>query len=578
MTVPNTFASGTLISASKVNENFSALDAKLAETVSVKDFGAVGNGVSNDAAAFVLADALGTTVFVPFGTYVIGSSITLNSDYVFAQGAVLSIGNGVTVTFNGNVQAAPRRIFTCTGTGAVAFNPAKTAAGYAEWWGATVNDPSAATTNVTAINAAIVALRKVQLLAGTYWTNARIYIGVGYRELCGVGEHYDGVSNLNATRILCTSATSNVLVIGPDVYPGSVNAMPEGVCVHDLLVDRSVAPDVGAEATGLRVQYLLRSYVSRVRSEQSIYSFRYFGTVYCKIDDCDAFRSVAGVNGTDKYYGHYIDGGANIGLNGGNASIYLNRCVATIGGISIANSNGFYCDQKFTDTFIIEPETAGTAIGINVQGNANNASLNYQNTNMQIVSPVVDAFTTAGIYFQNVNNFGSAEVLGGYYAPAAGATAALWIRESQGVTIIGGQMLMGVAPACRGAYLVSSVACRISPIILEAGSNGAVVLDGVTSCEIKPDVKNRSTTCSVAVQLFSTNQANIIEPLVSGGANLVSLGVQVVGTADNRNEYRCTGLNSGCIAAGSANKLVRNGVQITATGLSGTNLVSGVMT
>jgi hypothetical protein len=48
--------------------------------VNVKDFGAVGNGVTNDAAAFAAAIAAvastGQTIYVPAGTYIIGSALT----------------------------------------------------------------------------------------------------------------------------------------------------------------------------------------------------------------------------------------------------------------------------------------------------------------------------------------------------------------------------------------------------------------------------------------------------------------------------------------------------------------------
>jgi len=57
------------------------LDAKIRETVSVKDFGAVGNGVSDDSAAFQAAvnAAIDTTgeVFVPAGSYLIGTSVDI---------------------------------------------------------------------------------------------------------------------------------------------------------------------------------------------------------------------------------------------------------------------------------------------------------------------------------------------------------------------------------------------------------------------------------------------------------------------------------------------------------------------
>jgi hypothetical protein len=47
------------------------VQAKLREYVSVKDFGAVGDGVTDDTAAFVAACAQTQDVFVPPGTYVL---------------------------------------------------------------------------------------------------------------------------------------------------------------------------------------------------------------------------------------------------------------------------------------------------------------------------------------------------------------------------------------------------------------------------------------------------------------------------------------------------------------------------
>ena len=51
--------------------------AKLQETVSVKDFGAVGDGVTDDAAAFNAALAASNTVIVPQGEYRIESTVTV---------------------------------------------------------------------------------------------------------------------------------------------------------------------------------------------------------------------------------------------------------------------------------------------------------------------------------------------------------------------------------------------------------------------------------------------------------------------------------------------------------------------
>jgi hypothetical protein len=56
---------------------------KLRESISVKDFGAVGNGIADDTSAFQKACAVGGRIFVPPGTYrVTGSAIIKNSGTV----------------------------------------------------------------------------------------------------------------------------------------------------------------------------------------------------------------------------------------------------------------------------------------------------------------------------------------------------------------------------------------------------------------------------------------------------------------------------------------------------------------
>jgi hypothetical protein len=92
--------------------------AKLQQTVSVKDFGAVGNGTTDDTTAIQAALNTGKSVYIPQGTYAISSTLRLNSDgQIFfgdgdgnaaeparsilkwtgaANGKMLSISNGTT--------------------------------------------------------------------------------------------------------------------------------------------------------------------------------------------------------------------------------------------------------------------------------------------------------------------------------------------------------------------------------------------------------------------------------------------------------------------------------------------------
>lgn len=89
------------------------VEAKLSEYVSVKDFGAVGDGVVDDTAAIQAAidyvfSANGGEVYVPFGTYICSSTITLkNNVKIYGDGPKVSIleftgaaSNGITLPAN----------------------------------------------------------------------------------------------------------------------------------------------------------------------------------------------------------------------------------------------------------------------------------------------------------------------------------------------------------------------------------------------------------------------------------------------------------------------------------------------
>jgi len=65
----------------------STVQVKLEETVSVKDFGATGNGTTDDTSAFNSAIASGFDIYVPNGTYKITSTLTISQGYQSIYGA-----------------------------------------------------------------------------------------------------------------------------------------------------------------------------------------------------------------------------------------------------------------------------------------------------------------------------------------------------------------------------------------------------------------------------------------------------------------------------------------------------------
>lgn len=69
------------------------VENKLAESVSVQDFGAVGDGVTDDTQAFVRAALASDTVYVPNGTYRIDTPFSLNPTAAYYGPATLQFDN-----------------------------------------------------------------------------------------------------------------------------------------------------------------------------------------------------------------------------------------------------------------------------------------------------------------------------------------------------------------------------------------------------------------------------------------------------------------------------------------------------
>lgn len=77
-----------------------SVQSKLRESVSVKDFGAVGDGVTNDTAAFAAALAASKYVRIPAGSYIITSTLYFSNHQIIGESDTFP--NGVLITMTGN--------------------------------------------------------------------------------------------------------------------------------------------------------------------------------------------------------------------------------------------------------------------------------------------------------------------------------------------------------------------------------------------------------------------------------------------------------------------------------------------
>lgn len=550
--------------------------------------------MAGDFATLALAAASGrSSLTLEAGTYAVSANLNITVPVHAMPGALIVPAAGVTVTFAGGFDAGIYRCFDISAAGsAIAFSPATTRSGYAEWWGATPNvDSNAArTANVTAINAAVVALTRTELLPADYYTDAKILHAVRGHELAGANCHSFGGTQGFVTNIYCNSATATMLQIGPDTYPGSINAMPQGIAARNIQLRRTVQPTIASAPAGLKMQFVLKATVESVFSTESIYSFEIHNTVACRVDRCESRRSlVGGGAGTDLWYGYYVNGDNSTvgwGLPGGNASLYLSYSSASCNevGLQASGSSGFYLDQQFTDVFISWCEAGDCTTPINVQGNSA-AGTSFGNTDLHISHFIADTARLFGLFIKNLAASGTVDIDGFYCAPSSlavsAATAAIYVQDSEGsVNVTGGQLVLGASTLARGVVVDNSSGVSVIGTQITEATANPVLLATAANCNIRPVINNAGITGPAAVSMSGTCTGNVVAPIVKGKAGAFSSGISVAGTGDSRNTYDVGGIDSACISGGYANKCVRNGSTALSSATmvptySGTNLVTG---
>lgn len=608
MAVPYTFTSGTLISAAQVNENFGAVvssaalatstgssevgfiqsgsgavartaQGKMRDVVSAKDFGAVGDGVTNDRNALAAADTQGSFTLTP-GNYKIESNLTITNGVTFLPGSRLVIPNGVTVTFSGPLSAGVFQIFSCTGTGAVVLNHRYTPRGYPEWWGAKAD---LSVDCLSAFHAARDALLVVECQGGDYLITDTLKWNKQHRALVGVGCMYTD-TDAEVTRIFTTNGSTSIIQIGPDTQPAVINSFYQGVSVKKVYFSRSVAPVIASNCAGVLSRWVLYGVLEDVKVADSMVGFRENGVVYFTKERCSAVRAQAGSGaGTDYFVGHYADGSGSIGASGGNASLYYYQCSAGCNYAplqSASGSIGFKADGAFSDLFYRDPETVGFYYGQAVLGDGS-SGLTFGNVDCLIDHPIHDQFHYAGIYVTDVAASGAIEIENPYFGPAADARVCLYLNSLEGGSTVvrGGQFVMGAAPNTQAMLVDSSNNCHILdfPTVVEHGSAYPMLSSTSSGCILTINATNPTVSAGACVQLSGTISGSIVEPRISGGASKVQYGIQVVGSGDSNSEYRVTGIQSSCLPAADR-KLNRNSVAVTSVGLTGTNYAVGVFT
>ncbi|WP_294256619.1 hypothetical protein [uncultured Sphingomonas sp.] len=380
---------------------------------------------------------------LPAGIHRIAADQTIDGDLQLQPGAVLDIAAGATLRILGEFAAPVARVFT--GAGRVDLNHGRTPHAHPEWWGAAPGN--GAVDSLPALTACLAAHPILHLLPADYFLSDTWVIERPFVRVSGMG--FRGTTAGTGTRLVVTNGTADVLRVGPATRPGTVNDYPQNIVVTGIALCRSapVAGDSAYPPAGMRAQFLLYARFEELSAAEHGIGFVARGLVRSQMINCVAFRSIPGTRRGAPWRGFFLDGTQAIGLAGGNASLFLTDCNATIGGDPALGDNvGLLLEGAFADSFITNFETAGPATGIRVDGRtaAIGGRARDGHVNLHLHMPVIDQCGAIGIDIRDTSPQALIDILDPYIAAAPSAKAAIQCVAQRGaLSIHGGQMVGG---------------------------------------------------------------------------------------------------------------------------------------
>jgi hypothetical protein len=254
------------------------VQAKLRESVSVKDFGAVGNGVADDTAAIIAALTASSAVYFPAGTYLTTGNINIKDKNIFGAGANVSIVKLSGTNTNASLFINGGSISTAWGSGGGCTIRDLSLQG--NWDGATTNS----TTDISTIGGL------VKWWAGAYIKiyDCNLYNCFGFGFFC----YRMGYSDIHDCHIY-TNAKNGVHVDGPNgsdaITSSSINQTSVNSCR-------------GTGATGGKAIYIKNGF--------------YFNVNGCTIEDVDIGIYIDGNDNRNiTVFESYIESTTTAGIN-----------------------------------------------------------------------------------------------------------------------------------------------------------------------------------------------------------------------------------------------------------------------
>lgn len=373
------------------------------------------------------------------GAHRVEGDVIQQGDLWLLPGAWLDMAPGSRLLLKGTLVAGSTWIFR--GAGQVDLSQARLDAAVPEWWGASGQDASV--DSLPAIRAALAAHGQVRLARGDYYLSAPLRVARAHARLMGAGGY--GAAPGEGTRLILRGASGDVLQVGPEQRPGAINDFPRGIVVTDLTLARTEVAAV-QDACGVRMAWVIDALLSGLGAREHAVGYRFAGVIHSHVEHCQAFRSLPSSRGGTVWRGFQLDGMARIGLAGGNASLYITDCNATIGGSpGVVDPVGMLAEGAFADSFVTRFETAGVACGLRVAGRAGElgAAALAGHANLHLAGLVVDQCSGVGLDISGLSSGAMVQINDPYVAIASGAEAAIRIRDAMGACHIDGGQIIG---------------------------------------------------------------------------------------------------------------------------------------
>ena len=400
--------------------------------------------LSQDVLSQTIAATAAEGLLLQAGVHRIGRDTIVRGDVHLEPGARIEVARGATLTVMGDFSAPISHVFT--GDGRIDLSQSRAIEAYPEWWGAI--GENGAFDCAQAIEACLASHSLTRLGAHSYFVSRTIAVERTNRRIIGSGQRWTGPGT--ATRIVLTGS-GDVLRLGTMRKPASVNDFVQGLLISDLQLTRAnPAAGSGHDApSGVRARFILFSEIVRVDSAESVNGFAVSGAVRSFFRECSAFRSPAGGNRSSVFRGFACDGNTDIGLAGGNASIFFVDCNARTGGEPRLTENvGMLLDGAYADTVVSNFETAAVAVGIRMSGKASAMGRPKQRTgfiDVRIVGPILDQCSQVGIEVTDTSDHALIDITDPYVALGPDGRAALSFNGSRGLLSVRGGQLVGWA-------------------------------------------------------------------------------------------------------------------------------------